>query len=50
MKALPQEWEIREVALARGKCRGRTPVIDTVEAAGVASKAARLWPLLSIEG
>ena len=32
------------------RCRGRKPVIDTVEATGVASKAARLWPLLSIEG
>jgi tRNA-splicing ligase RtcB len=27
-----------------------TPVIDTVEAAGVASRVARLWPLLTIKG
>jgi tRNA-splicing ligase RtcB len=27
-----------------------TPVIDTVESAGVASKVARLWPLLTIKG
>lgn len=27
-----------------------TPVIDTVESAGVASRVARLWPLLTIKG
>ena len=27
-----------------------TPVIDTVEAAGVASRVARLWPLMTIKG
>ncbi len=27
-----------------------TPVVDTVERAGVARKVARLWPLLTIKG
>ena len=27
-----------------------TPVVETVEQAGVASRVARLWPLLTVKG
>ena len=44
------EWERALSEEAPSRYKDVTPVIDTVVGAGIASKVARLWPLLTIKG
>lgn len=44
------EWERSLLEEAPSRYKDVTPVIETVEGAGVAGKVARLWPLLTIKG
>jgi tRNA-splicing ligase RtcB len=44
------EWERALLEEAPSRYKDVTPVIDTVVDGGIASKVARLWPLLTIKG
>jgi tRNA-splicing ligase RtcB len=45
-----QDWERSLMEEAPSRYKDVTPVIDTVAAAGIAGKVARLWPLLTVKG
>jgi tRNA-splicing ligase RtcB len=45
-----EEWERSLLEEAPSRYKAVTPVIETMVGADVASKVARLWPLLTIKG
>lgn len=45
-----QDWERALMEEAPSRYKDVTPIIDTVTEAGIATKVARLWPLLTVKG